>query len=249
MSSRASESKVGRANGWRVEQVPLTVDEVGAAATIEPSGRTPTLHGLGPGPRMTSGRLRLVQGGEPSEITGLRIDESLEESSFFERGEEGDALAPTTSDREVDPPWSPSPKESAHRRARLRRVVAGVVGVASILAALAAGKAMVSPPRGSLDPTPEPTEPIVVAMGALDSVPVSVPTIGTELRVPSQREHRRPLRSEGSRHRARGSPCRDSLGRSTCGHASRAPVAGKDDAERAPSSARAESAGPRSLRR
>jgi hypothetical protein len=118
---------------------------------------------------MSSGRLRLVQDDEPREVARMRVDESLEESAFFERGEDGDALAPTTSDRDVDLPASPSVKESARRRARLRRMVAGVVGVASILAALAAAKAMVPPPRGSLDPALEPTEPIVVAMGVLDS--------------------------------------------------------------------------------
>jgi len=188
MSSLASESKVRPSE-----------------AAVEPPRRTPTLHGLGPGLRLSSGRLRLVQGGEGRESARLRVDETLEEGAFFQRGEDGDALAPPTSEPELDPPWPPSAKRSAARRVRLRRVVAGVVGVASILAALAAAKAMVPPLRGSLDPTPEPTEPIVVAIGAVDSTPVSIPSVGRGLRAPSNRDHRARAGLERAPRRTPGS--------------------------------------------
>jgi len=132
---------------------------------------------------------------------GPAVEENSEECAFFERGKDDDALA--SAGRGIEPPLPVSGKVSARRRARLRRVVAGVVGVASILAALAAAKAMVPPRRGSLDAMPEPTEPIVVAMGALDSKPVSVPSIGRELRAPSKRHHHVRV-GEAPRHRARG---------------------------------------------
>jgi hypothetical protein len=151
--------------------------------------------------------LRLVRADEATDIAPLRVDDNLEESAFFERGDDSEVLGPTTSDRDAAPVGASSATESAHRRAKLRRVVAGIVTVASVIAALAAAKAMVFPARGSLEPTPEPTEPIVVAVQRLGEViaPVAgsslaVPSAATPAASPSKTEVRRHL-AHGRRHK------------------------------------------------
>jgi hypothetical protein len=149
-----------------LESAPAPPREVGADPKSELPSRMPTMHGLGPASRASSGKLRLLRGGNAR----LRVDENLEESAFFERGDDSEVLGPLTSDRDADSSRAVSSIESVRRRAALRKVVAGVLGFASVIAALAAVKAMASPARGSLEPTPEPTEPIVVVMQRLDAV-------------------------------------------------------------------------------
>ena len=180
MGSRASESKVERSRSVRAMELARPPREVGADQNTELPSRMPTMRGLGPPSRASSGKLRLVHGGQGAR---LRVDDNLEESAFFERGDDSEVLGPMMSDRDADPARAVSSLESFRRRAALRRLVAGVVGFASVLAALAAVKAMVGPARGSLEPTPEPTEPIVVVMQRLD--PVVFPAAGSPSAAPS----------------------------------------------------------------
>ena len=181
-----------------MELAPPPPREVGSK---EPPSRTPTMAGLGPPPRASSGKLRLVRGGQTAE--SAHVDDNSEESAFFERGDDSGVLGAMTSDCDADPARAFFSSESIRRRAAYRRVAAGVVGFASILAALAAVKVMVGPRRGSLEPTPEPTEPVVVVMQRLDAV-VS-PAAGSSSATPSAPEPAAsPSKTRVPRHLAQG---------------------------------------------